>query len=285
VSDRHFFLLNLSERFSMILLHNIPCHSLFIGGFFLLAACEQGSHSDFSLDQSPQTAIRAALPSTNVSHIDCEKITGLCEIRTGKNVFYATQDGHYLLIGRVFDVRALEDMTEPVLLQLEPERMLAGAVGNKTVVAPTPRIPQRIAWSDLPKEGAVVWGKIGARKLAVFSDPKCPHCRKLSAALEEMDVEVHEYFVNFLGSRALSAAIICAEDQNAMRRSVFAGETPAVSTAVSSDDCDTSILDLNDQFAAAHRIQGTPLLISADGRVLPGFAGRQQLLAWLGGEQ
>lgn len=265
----------------MNLLHNIPCHNLLIGSLFLLAACEQGTHTGFSLDKDPQAAIRAALPSTEISHIDCDKITDLCEVRTGKNVFYATRDGHYLLIGRVFDVEALEDMTEPVLLQLEPERMLVGAVGNRTGMAPTPRIPQRINWTDLPKEGAVVWGKIGARKLAVFSDPKCPHCRRLSSALEEMDVEVHEYYVNFLGSRSLSAAIICAEDQDAMRRSVFAGETPEGSF----EACDTSILDLNDQFAAAHKIQGTPLLVSAGGRVLPGFAGRQQLLTWLGGEK
>ncbi len=257
-------------------------------GIFLLAACQQNTDQTPHLTIYPQASIRAALPSTEISHIDCEKISGLCEVVTDKNIFYATPDGRYLIVGRVFDVEALEDLTEPVLLKLDPGRMTAGAVGNgtKTVAGngqqgiPVPRSPQKIAWADLPKDGAVIWGKIGARKLAVFSDPKCPYCRKLSAALEDMNVEVHEYFVNFLGSRPLSAAILCAEDQNAMRRSVFKGEIPA---AVS-PGCDTAALDLNDRFAAAHRIQGTPLLISADGRVLPGFAGRQQLLAWLGEE-
>lgn len=255
----------------------------------LLAGCQQNSNLAPHLNIDPQVAIRAALPSTEISHIDCEKISGLCEVVTGKNIFYATPDGHYLLVGRVFDVEALEDLTEPVLLKLEPERMIAGAVGNKIENTQDNTrqgisrslSPQRIIWSDLPKDGAVIWGKMGAQKIAVFSDPKCPYCRRLSVALEEMNVEVHEYYVNFLGSRSLSAAIICAEDQNAVRLSVFAGETPISS----SDTCDTSILDQNDQFAAAHKIQGTPLLISADGRVLPGFAGRQQLLAWLGGEQ
>ncbi len=255
---------------------------------FLLAACQQNTNLPLHLTIDPQVSIRAALPSTEISHIDCQKISGLCEVVTDKNIFYATPDGRYLLVGRVFDVAALEDLTEPVLLKLDPGRMTAGAVGNRVENSQengksgvsAPRLPQRIAWADLPKDGAVIWGKIGARKLAVISDPKCPYCRRLSAVLEDMNVEVHEYFVNFLGSRPLSAAILCAEDQNAMRRSVFKGEIPA---AVSKG-CDTSALDLNDRFAAAHRIQGTPLLISADGRVLPGFAGRQQLLAWLGEE-
>jgi len=259
----------------------------------LLAGCQQNSNLALHLTIDPQVAVRAALPSTEISHVDCEKISGLCEVVTGNNIFYATPDGRYLLVGRVFDVEALEDLTEPVLLRLEPERMIAGAVGNRIESTQDnirqkiskSRSPLRITWSDLPKDGAVIWGKMGAQKIAVFSDPKCSYCRRLSAALEEMNVEVHEYYVNFLGSRSLSAAIICAEDQNAMRLSVFAGETPISSSGVSPDACDTSILDLNDQFAAAHRIQGTPLLISADGRVLPGFAGRQQLLTWLGGEQ
>ncbi len=251
-----------------------------------LSGCQERGRLTYHLDTDPQAAIRAALPATDITHIDCEKLPGLCEVVTGKNVFYATPDGHYLLIGRVFDVQALEDLTEPVLLKLDPGRMLSGAVGNtvevdnRTGLAPKPRLPQRIAWSALPKDSAVIWGKIGARKLAVFSDPKCPYCRRLSAALEDMNVEVHEYFVNFLGSRSLSAAIICADDPDAVRRSVFAGEIPAAA----SPDCDTSALDHNDRFAAAHTIQGTPTLISADGRVLPGFAGRQQLLAWLGKE-
>ncbi len=242
-----------------------------------LAGCQHGHRIN------SDTAIRAALPSTDIRRIDCTKIPGVCEVVTGRNVFYATPDGHYLMIGRVFDVKALADLTEPVLLGLEPERMLAGAVGGKpgSGKMPAPRLPQRIEWYDLPEGGAIVWGRKGARKLAVFSDPACPHCRGLSAALEEMDVEVHEYFVNFLGSRPLSAAILCADNQDAMRRAVFAGETPPGV----SPDCDTSALDRNDQFAAARQITGTPFIISVDGRVLPGFAGRQQLEAWLGEEQ
>ena len=252
-----------------------------------LSGCQDRPELKIRLDTDPQAAIRAALPATDITHIDCEKLPGICEVVTGKNVFYATPDGRYLLIGRVFDTEALEDLTEPVLLTLDPGRMLSGAVGNtgavdnRTRLAPKPLLPQRITWSDLPKDGAVIWGKIGARRLAIFSDPKCPYCRRLSATLEDMNVEVHEYFVNFLGSRSLSAAIICADDPDAVRRSVFAGEIPAAVPP----DCDQSTLDLNDRFAAAHNIQGTPTLISADGRVLPGFAGRQQLLVWLGEEK
>ena len=152
----------------------------FILSVLLLAGCGQNLHLTPLRNSDPQVAIRAALPSTEISHIDCEKITGLCEVVTGRNVFYTTPDGRYLLVGRVFDIEALEDLTEPVLLTLDPGRMLSGAVGNSgevdngTRLAPQPRLPQKIAWSDLPKDGAVVWGKMGGRKLAVFSDPKCP---------------------------------------------------------------------------------------------------------------
>lgn len=248
--------------------------------FPVLAACSDGGAGE---SRGAEQAIQAVLPGTDIAGINCGKIPGLCEIIAGKNVFYASPDGRYLVVGRIFDTESLQDITEPVLVGLSPERMLSGAVGGVGTSSlragrEAPSTPTRMDWASLPQDGAVVWGKKGAPRLAVFSDPNCSHCRRLAAALETLDIEVHEYFVNFLGSRPLASAVFCAENREVARREILSGARPVSIPP----DCDTSPLDANDSFAAAAGIHGTPFLISEDGRVMPGFPGRQQLLAWLG---
>src|SRR3546814_2636283 len=54
-----------------------------------------------SAESQVQALLKARLPKTAVSAIDCGKIAGLCEITAGEKLFYVDTSARYLVIGRV----------------------------------------------------------------------------------------------------------------------------------------------------------------------------------------
>src|SRR3546814_5148619 len=79
-----------------------------------------------SAESQVQALLKARLPKTAVSAIDCGKIAGLCEITAGENLFYVDTSARYLVIGRVYDMQTRQDITAARLLELNPD-MLVGS--------------------------------------------------------------------------------------------------------------------------------------------------------------
>ena len=62
--------------------------------------------------------LKARLPKTQVSAIDCDKVAGLCEVVAGKTLFYVDGSARYLIVGRVYDMETRQDLTAAKLLAL-----------------------------------------------------------------------------------------------------------------------------------------------------------------------
>jgi len=236
-------------------------------------------------------AITARLPRTPISKVDCAKIPGICEVQAGSNIFYVDLSARYLIVGRVYDLATRQDVTAARLLEINPDLLLGGAAsvrssGEDAAYAPQARsgpsnpaapVPaQKVTLAGLPASGAIEWGGNGPR-VTVFSDFHCGYCRMLHQTLKAMGVRVSERPISVLGTRAISDAVLCAEDR--------AG---AVDKAYSDQDvakraCDTSGLDANERFAAANGFSGTPVIVRDDGAVVLGFRPREFLEAWLKG--
>ncbi|MFW6027539.1 MAG: DsbC family protein, partial [bacterium] len=269
-----------------------------LAGYVLIRSPKADRAGHSPADDKTAAALQTVLKGTTISKVNCASAPGaLCEVTAGPNIFYATPDARYLFIGRIFDTGSRTDLTHQALNRLRPERMLAGAPGKvdapTTAAAPSrvnpiggrgapsskaPKTPpQKIDWAELPEEGAIVWGRKGAKKLAVFSDVRCPYCKALHETLKTLDLEVHEYLVPFLSSRAQARAVFCSADPVQTLQRVYANVQDVDEPGA---DCDAAGLKANERFAAAAGIPGTPFLISEDGRVLPGFPGRQRFLEW-----
>jgi thiol:disulfide interchange protein DsbC len=81
--------------------------------------------------------LKARLPRTDVSKVDCGVVDGLCEVTAGSNLFYVDRSGRYLMIGRVYDMETRQDLTATRLLEINPDTLIGGAAKATTPPAAT----------------------------------------------------------------------------------------------------------------------------------------------------
>ena len=217
--------------------------------------------SVFAADE-PAEALAARLkemyPATHVDRVQRSEIPALFEVVMGKNAAYTDTTGRYFVFGHLFDMKEQRDLTA--------DRVEKAA---------------RIAFGELPLADAIktVRGK-GERVLAVFSDPDCPYCRRLEAELVKLDnVTLYTFPYPLEGLHAeakdKSIAVWCAANRSqAWADLMKSGKAPASRT------CDHPI-ERNIQLGQRLGIQGTPTLLSSDGRTLPGAAPKDRIEQWL----
>ena len=202
--------------------------------------------------------LQALYPSTRFGEIRPTPWPGVFEVAMGANLAYVDASGQYFLFGHLYDMKAQRDLTAE----------------RKDTLA-------RIDFNALPLADAIkdVRGR-GSRVLAIFSDPDCPHCRRLEAELKGLsDVTIHTFLMPIASlhpqARAKAIAVWCAKDRlGAWQALMTRDQVP------SSADCAHPV-DRNVALAERLGVTGTPTLVAADGRVLPGAASAEQINAWL----
>ena len=202
--------------------------------------------------------LKQLYPNTQFSGVSESALPGLYEVVMGRNIAYTDAAGRYFLFGHLFDMPAQRDLTAERKDQL-----------------------QRIDFEQLPLQDAIktVRGN-GSRILAVFSDPDCPYCKRLEPELAKLnDVTVYTFLMPLTqlhpDARSKAVAVWCAQDRvHAWAQLMLYGQTAA------SSNCAHPV-DRNIALGERLQINGTPTMIAADGRVLPGAASADQIEAWL----
>jgi thiol:disulfide interchange protein DsbC len=228
-------------------------------------------------------ALKLRLPKTPIDAIDCKGLAGLCEVASKTTLFYVDPKAKYLVIGRIYDMEARQDLTAARLLALNPDLLAAGAARRQTNAnegtPAQPTAPTKVPLTGLDPKGAILWGPANGSKAIVFSDFNCSYCKKLESELLAIGARVEERPISILAkeSRRIAEAVICADDPAAALRKAYAGETLR-----SSKTCDTKGLDSNEAFAKAHGFGGTPVIVRpSDGAVLEGYRAGPELKAFL----
>jgi len=201
--------------------------------------------------------IRSQNSDLNIDSIHRTPMSGLYEVVIGNNIFYVDRTGKYLVNGHLFDTTKKSDLTAQRLQDLN-----------------------RIDWSMLPLDKAIVSGDADGMEMAVFTDPDCPYCRKLEENLKGIKgVKIYTFLMPLTqlhpDAGRKSAAIWCAKDQHAALSQVMLDDK-----AISGGGCDTPIRDIA-MLAASLNINGTPTIISRDGRRVSGALPADQLKGWL----
>ena len=223
-------------------------------------------------------ALHRQMPKTVVDKVDCSSASGLCEVQSGANIFYADKAAHFLFIGHLYDLDAHVDLTERDLAKIKAAVGDKEAGGSRAVSVPANQPADLLSVKGLSLAGAVVSGDPGGPTVSVFTDYHCPYCRAVMHELEGLHVRVVEYPISILGSRPIAEQVICSPDRAAAMRNAYAGVPLAGKT------CDTRGLDANEAFARLHHITETPLLVRADGAVLHGYRAHDALQIWLQGK-
>jgi thiol:disulfide interchange protein DsbC len=199
-------------------------------------------------------------PDVQVENVARTPIAGIYEVFVGGGVHYVDENVNYLIMnGRLIDVARRIDLTE--------ERM---------------RVLTATKFDQLPLDLAfrMVKGN-GKRKLAYFSDPNCPYCKRLDQELTKVtDVTIYLFLYPILSPDSIekAKAVWCSKDRGKVYMEMMLNGNPPKTSGT----CDTPI----DKIVAYGRqkgISGTPTLFFADGQRVTGAIPADQIEKLLDG--
>jgi len=187
-------------------------------------------------------------------------VSGLYEIEVGAQVVYATEDGKYLFVGDLVDIKANRNLTETRRAAIV--KGLIDGVDEKDMIVIGP---------DNPK-----------RTITVFTDVDCPYCAKLHRDVPELNkggVKVRYLLFPRTGvgseSYRRSVAVWCAEDRvEAIGVAKFGGK-------LEMKTCTNPVAD-HYRLGQQIDVNGTPTILLDDGRRIGGYVPAAKLLAILG---
>lgn len=205
--------------------------------------------------------IEARFPGAKVDSINKTPVSGIYEVVVdGDQVIYADSKADYVVVGEMLETQNKRNLTRERLDKL-----------------------QEVKFDTLPLDQAikVVKGD-GSRKIAVFSDPDCPYCRKLEpelAKLNNVTIYTFLYPLPFHKDAARKSKVVwCSADKvkawdDLMLRNKLDDKVAG--------DCPNPI-EANLALGQKLHVQGTPAIIFTNGKRAPGYipADRlEQLLA------
>lgn len=208
-------------------------------------------------------AMTKSMPSVKIDSVKPSEVKGLYEVMVGTNIFYVSEDGKYLLQGRLVDMADHKDLTE---------EKLSGA--------------RKQAIEKIGQENMIVFKpKIGKYTVSVFTDIDCGYCRKLHSELDQylaQGITIQYLFFPRAGKGSESynkaVSVWCAKDRNAALTDAKKGNTPPAKT------CDNPV-DKHMQLGADFDVKGTPMIVSERGNIYPGYLPAKQLFEALESEK
>ncbi len=208
-------------------------------------------------------AITQSMPTAKIESIKPSEIKGLYEVVVGATIFYVSDNGKYLLQGRLIDVANRVDLTEQKLSST-----------------------RKAALSKIGEDNMIVFKpKIGKYEVYIFTDIDCGYCRKLHSEIDQYMAEGIK--INYLffpragkGSDSYNKAVSvwCAKDRNAALTSAKKDEK------LDSKTCNNPI-DKHMELAAEFEVKGTPMIVTENGNIYPGYLPPKQLVEALQNEK
>jgi len=201
-------------------------------------------------------AVQAKFSGAEVQSVTKLPYLGLYEVVISNEIIYTDENFEYIIYeGNIIDTKTDRNLTA------ERKRKLA-----------------MIPFSELPLELAFkrVKGK-GERKMAVFSDPDCPFCRRIEGDLAKLDnVTIYMFLfpIDGLHPQASDKAkrIWCSADKvKAWEDYLNKGIAPTAAPT-----CDNPV-DKLVEFGSKRGINATPTLIFANGDRVPGAISAPQI--------
>jgi len=207
--------------------------------------------------QKPEATANEALKSKladaiaelkDIQEVRPAPLPGLLELRiNGTDILYTTPDGSHIFAGNIIDTASKVNLTEQRVMELSA-----------------------VDFDKLPLEHAfpIIRGD-GSRKMALFTDPNCPFCKRFEQELMKVtNVTIHVFLMPVLGQDSMnkSAAIWCSPDRGSAYLEWMLRGKEATGPA-----CEVDALVNNLKFGQKHRITGTPTTIFSDNQRVAGL--------------
>ena len=206
-----------------------------------------------------RASLAVLIPHLKVDSVTPSPIPGLYEVTFGNHIVYVTEDGKYLVQGRITNLETREPITE--LRERAFKKALLDRLDEKDMIV--------YGDEDLPYT------------VTVFTDIDCPYCRKLHSQVDQYNKEgIRIRYLAYpragpgSSSEKKAEAVWCAEDRKqAMTLAKSGGKVPY-------RKCDNPV---REQYRLGQDlgITGTPALVLDDGEIIPGYVPPKQLRAAL----
>jgi len=214
-----------------------------------------------SMDKVKQRLQKQIVGFPPIDTVNPSPIAGLYEIVSQRHIFYSDASGKHLIMnGHIVDTTHRRDLTAERLQALN-----------------------KIDWSILPLDKAIVSGDPKGVPVAVFTDPDCPFCRRLEQELVKVKgVKVYTFLYPLTQlhkqSRLHAESIWCAKDRHRAMLDIMLHKKE-----LAKGKCATPIDQIH-ALGTKLKINGTPTLIAGDGRINPGVMPAKRLKSWLAGK-
>jgi thiol:disulfide interchange protein DsbC len=173
----------------------------------------------------------------------------------GPKLFYVSEDGRYLMQGSMIDIKERKDLTEAKLASARLGSL--DKVGVDNMIVFKPKQAKHLAY--------------------VFTDIDCGYCRKLHSEIDQYQkegIEIRYLFFPRAGvdsdSYHKAVSVWCAKDRNAALTKAKKGEVPE------RKECDNPV-DEHMALGVAMGANGTPMIVTEKGDILPGYVPAAQL--------
>tara|TARA_B100000902_G_scaffold297051_1_gene284110 strand:+ start:80 stop:787 length:708 start_codon:yes stop_codon:yes gene_type:complete len=222
----------------------------------LLASCAQ-SEQEQELDI--KQVVSDAYPTVNIK--DIKKIDdNFHEIIINNQIYYATNDGKYLIIGNVIDLETKESITENT--KMKQRLSVIESINEENLIIYKPDKTEYV--------------------LTVFTDTSCPYCQKLHdeiPKLLENSIEVRYVLFSRNGDQVEAYKQLvfayCSDNKLESIERLFSGDIL--------DDVDSceNPLNKNYEYASLLSVEGTPTIFLEDGRIIPGYQNSSNIIAFI----
>lgn len=206
-------------------------------------------------EASVKKAFVVKFPSANVTSVTRVPFKGLYEVYVEDQIVYTDDTVSYLLAGSLINATTKQNLTSARMQKLTA-----------------------VNFDSLPLQSAikVVRGN-GKRKIAVFSDPDCPYCKKLEEDLQHVNnITVYTFLYPIEGLHAgateKAKAVWCAPDRVKAWDDLMLSGIPPKTGA----NCETPVPGIV-ALGKKLRISGTPTMIFADGQRVSGAVPASQI--------
>ncbi|MDO9104252.1 MAG: DsbC family protein [Methylovulum sp.] len=233
----------------------ITCAALSVLGLTLPIA-----HAD---EAAIRQAFAKSMPEVKIDSLKPSEVSGLYEVNVGSTLLYASENGKYLLQGRLIDIQTRTDLTEQKLAATRLQAL--EKLGESKMIIFKPKIKKYT--------------------VSIFTDIDCGYCRKLHSEIDQYLAEGITIQYLFFpragkGSESYNKAVSvwCADDRNAALTAAKKDQKIAAKTCANPVD---EHMQLGEEFG----VKGTPMIVTEKGNIYPGYLPAKELVEALESEK
>ena len=194
-------------------------------------------------------AIRKLAPDAEIQYVGPAIFPGFQEVVAMRSTFFVSNDGKYLVNGKVFEVERTLDVTDHAYAGIRKE-----------------------ALAKVPKSDRIVFAASNPQHVVtVFTDVECGYCRRMHQDIAQYNaagitIEYLAYPRAGMGSAdaRVMESVWCSADRKAALTEAKAGRPVPPRTC-------TNPVGKQYELGQVVGLQGTPMVITANGVALPGY--------------